>query len=133
MTASGYHSLIAFLYACDMPINEINERLWQIQKLIRPNPVLTKRFLTQDDWDQIAKSNAIKMKEIEEKAWEARVDIYSQVSRMMQANYENPEGHLLESALENLKYDAHESADYITSAIETSLNYVVDELVNVDS
>lgn len=50
MTGSNFHSLIMFLYACNLPVNEITGELWKIQNLIKVNSMMLPHKLTDEEW-----------------------------------------------------------------------------------
>ena len=62
MTGSNFHSLVMFLHACNLPLKEINKEVWKIQNLTRTDKFMLPHKISKEEWNQISKSNAQKMK-----------------------------------------------------------------------
>ena len=72
MTGSTHHAIVLFLYASDLPDSVISHDVWKLSGLASCVPNIDEKF-NQYPW---AKSNKMKMQELQEMIWIHRFNIF---------------------------------------------------------
>ena len=81
ITASGYQSLVAFLFASKLPKFKVNEFVWKIRHSLEPNLKVSSSF-SKYEW---TKTNERLFAEIQGEVWRNRHDFLDVVRRRMKS------------------------------------------------